>query len=418
MRVLFSHTNYPAQFRRLLPYLSAKGHELVFLCKKKEWHSNPVQGIRLLPYQPHRTSQPEYIHPYLRRFEDSVLEGQAAFRAAMQLREEGWTPDAIVSHIGFGSGLYLSDLFPSARRIGLIEWFYNSLGSDVEFIRKGEIEYDRMLRLRTWNAQSLVEASCCHELITPTRWQWQQFPDHLRPAIRILHEGIDWSHLSRIREQPPPLPNGLAIPQGAPLVTYVSRGFEEYRGFPQAMIAFDLLQKENPEVHVAIAGSDVVAYGATRSDGRSWKEWAVQELSLDPQRTHWLGPLQEPDYQALLANSSAHLYLTIPFVLSWSLLEAMAVGVPIVASATAPVREVLVHGETALLSDFWSPESHCSRLVELIDHPATGASLGKAASRAAEIYRCESSLAAWESLLLGHPHDWDRPLAVTAPIAL
>ncbi len=411
MRLLFSHSNFPAQFRRLVPALQQAGHDVVFLCSSKEWHAPSAKGLRLLPYKTHRVSRAELLHPYLRRFEDVVLAGQAAFRAATKLKLEGWIPDVIISHVGFGSGLYLSDCFPKAKRIGCVEWFYRPFGSDVEFLRHGHVEDDRKMRLRTWNAQILLEAESCDCLITPTRWQWEQFPSDLQARMTILHEGIDWDCLANLRLASLPLPERLPNKEGIEWVTYVSRGFEEYRGFPQAMKAFELLQASRPSVHIAIAGADLVAYGSARDDGRTWQEWAVQDLNLDPARTHWLGPVQESEYQALLSHSKAHLYLTVPFVLSWSLLEAMAVGCPIVASATKPVQEVLVDQDSALLVDFWDPSAQALALERLLSQPSYARQIGDQASSAAKAYEFARSLEAWNAILLGHPHDWARGVA-------
>ncbi len=401
MRLLFSHSNYPSQFRRLVPALQKAGHEVVFLCRQKEWHAPPSKGFRLLPYKIHRASKPEFLHPYLRRFEDVVLAGQAAFRAATRLKSEGWIPDVIVSHIGFGSGLYLSDCFPEARRIGCAEWYYRPFGSDVDFLRKGIVSDDRKMRLRTWNAQLLLEAESCDLLVTPTKWQWKQFPEELQSRMRIVHEGIDFEGLSLLRARRPNLPASLPTSEQIEWVTYVSRGFEEYRGFPQAMQALHLLQERRSSIHVAIAGADVVAYGSPRSDGRTWQQWAQQDLGLDSSRTHWLGSLQENEYQALLSHSRAHLYLTIPFVLSWSLLEAMAVGCPIVASSTPPVQEVLIDGENALLKDFWDPLAQADALEELVKSSDYSNHLGANASEAAKKYAFKDSLKTWNSMLFG-----------------
>ena len=401
MRILFSHSNFPAQFRRLIPALLSNGHEIVFLCSQKEWHAPPLSpGLRLLPYKVHRVSKQEFIHPYLRRFEDVVLNGQAAFRAAKQLKSEGWEPDVIISHIGFGSGLYLPDCFPKAKKIGTLEWFYRPYGSDVDFLNHGLVEDDRKLRLRTWNAQLLLEAESCDCLITPTQWQWQQLPLPLQERAQILHEGIDYLGLSSLRKSSQPLLEVLPQNQEIEWVTYVSRGFEEYRGFPQAVKALELIQKKRPNVHLAIAGSDIVAYGSGREDGRTWKKWALEDLDLDPHRTHWLGPIQESEYHSLLAHSKAHLYITIPFVLSWSLIEAMAVGCSIVSSTTPPVEEVLQNEENALLVDFWDSFAQANALERLLSNPSEAINLGLKASQSAKKYSFEDSFKSWESILL------------------
>ena len=402
MRILFSHNNYPAQFRRLAPALVAEGHDVVFVHRGAEWHATPPHGMRLLRYSLHRAAGAEVLHPYLRRFDAAVLEGQAAFRACQQLLHEHWQPDVIVSHAGFGNGLYLADAFPAARRLVLAEWYYNAEGADVDFLHRGPIDHDRRLRLRTWNAHTLVELAGCDQVVTPTQWQRAQFPQALQPGIAVVHEGIDWHRLQGLRAAALPLPLPL---QGQPeVLTYVSRGFEEYRGFPQAMQAIAALQRRRPRLQVLIAGSDVVAYGAGRSDGRSWKAWAQSELPLDPGRTHWLGALQEPEYHALLACSDAHLYLTVPFVLSWSLLEAMAAGCSIVASATPPVQEVLTHGHSALLVDFFDVTAQVEALERLLDERPLARRLAARAIEAARAFDAQLGLAGWKTLLSVDAH--------------
>tara|TARA_B100000674_G_C37959202_1_gene971121 strand:- start:1984 stop:3210 length:1227 start_codon:yes stop_codon:yes gene_type:complete len=402
MRILFSHNNFPAQFRRLAPALADEGHDVVFLAQNREWHASKCAGVRLKEYTTHRHGGGEALHPYLRRFDSCVLHGQAVYRACEELKQECWEPDWIINHVGFGNGLYLSDAFPSAKRIGLFEWYYNATGADVDFLRRGPLEPDRALRLRTWNAQTLLEIADCDYGVVPTQWQFNQFPQHLRSRLHVVHEGIDVDSLASLksstRKKPSCLPNNSEIE----VLTYVSRGFEEYRGFPQAMEAIALLQAKRPQLHALIVGSDVVAYGGSRSDGRSWGTWAKTEIALDPQRTHWLGALQTEDYHDVLAISDVHLYLTVPFVLSWSLLEAMAAGCALVCSATPPVEEVLEHNSSALLVDFFSPHAQAESLARLLDDPDLRYSLAADAMNRATAYRCADGLKAWMRLLSGY----------------
>jgi glycosyltransferase involved in cell wall biosynthesis len=414
MRILISHNNYPAQFRRLAPALAQRGHDVVFIAQQREWHApEPAAGVRLITYQPHRSGGSEALHPYLRRMESCVLQGQAAYRACLALHDEGWQPDWILNHVGFGNGFYLSDLFPKARRIGLFEWYYNATGSDVDFLRRGAVEPDRAMRLRTWNAQILLELAHCHLGVVPTRWQWQQFPTHLRSTLRVIHEGVDTQALAALRRAGLPRPACLPADAEVEVLTYVSRGFEDYRGFPQAMRAIALLQAQRPHLHALVVGADQVAYGAKRADGRSWAAWAREELALDPQRTHWLGSLQEHDYHCVLACSDVHLYLTVPFVLSWSLIEAMAAGCTLVASATPPVQEVLRDGESARLVDFFSPEAQAQAVAELLDDPAQRSRLAAAAASAARGYSAEAGLAAWTNLLCENSDQTAQPAGTT-----
>ena len=399
MRILFSHCNYPAQFRRLAPSFAKLGHDVVFLAKSKEWHAQEPSGFRLIFTETHRSGGSHALHPYLRRFDQAVLEGQGVFRACMQLKAEGWEPDVVITHVGFGNGFYLRDAFPKARKIGFFEWFYNSTNSDVDFLRPGLIERDQALRLRTWNAQTLLELADCDLGVVPTNFQRSQFPDHLASKLVVVHEGIDIDGLSALRDLRPQRPSCLPKASDCEVLTYISRGFEEYRGFPQAMQAIEILQRKRPNLHVLIAGSDLVAYGSGRSDERSWGEWARADLSLDPKRTHWMGPLQTDAYHAVLASSDVHLYLTVPFVLSWSLIEAMAARCCIVGSATPPVEEVLEDGVSARLVDFFDVPSQVMAIDELLDDPHSRKSFAAAAAQKAGNYSSGEGLKRWLQLI-------------------
>ena len=419
LRILFSHSTFPAQFRRLAPALADEGHEVVFLHRQREWHAPDAGAMRLERFEPSRVgaSVDGALHPYLGRFEDAVLEGQAAARAACRLRDDGFVPDVIVSHAGFGSGLYLADVFPKARRIGLFEWYYNAgPGSDVHFLQGGTVLLDRALRLRTWCAHTLLELAQCDQAVTPTQFQRSQFPQPWQSRMQVIHEGIDVPLLSQLRGQLPPRPACLPPDPGIEIVTYVTRGFELYRGFPQAIQALALLQQLRPQAHVLIAGSDQVCYGGqgTSPSGLSWGEWARREAGLDPSRTHWLGMLQTDAYHALLAHSQAHLYLTIPFVLSWSFLEAMAAGCPIVASATPPVQEVMQAGVQGLLCGFNDAEALATALESCLQQPHLAEKRAAAAQARALGFSAEAGLQAWKQLLKGRSANRDVQLDCAA----
>ena len=399
MRLLVSHNNCPGQFRRLVPAWVEQGHEVVFLAKSREWHAPPVDGYRLLRYEPHREGGGASQHPYLRRLEPQLIEGQAAYLAASHLRQEGWLPDVVINHVGFGNGLFLGDLFPEARRIGLFEWYYQPTGSDVDFLPPHSVSADHRQRLRIWNTEMLQELVSCHSAVVPTAWQRQQFPACFRGSMHVIHEGVDTDGLAVLRDQALPRPACLPDDPSIEVLTYVSRCFEEYRGFPQVMETIAALQRQRPSLHALLVGSDGTAYGTPRPDGRGWGEWARQELPLDPARTHWLGSLQEAEYRQVLACSDVHLYLTVPFILSWSLLEAMAAGCALVASDTAPVREVLRHDHTALLVDFFDGQAQVEALSALLDDPCRRVGLAAEASRAAQAYSHQAGLQAWDALL-------------------
>ena len=196
MRILFSHCNYPAQFRRLAPALAKRGHDVIFLAKSREWHAPEPDGLPLIVTKLTVQVVAKPCILTLRRFDQAVLEGQGVFRACLQLKAEGWEPDLMITHVGFGNGLYLRDAFPKARKIGFFEWYYNSSNSDVDFLQPGPIESDQALRLRTWNAQTLMELADCDVGVVPTQFQRQQFPDHLTSRLVVAHEGVDVDGLS------------------------------------------------------------------------------------------------------------------------------------------------------------------------------------------------------------------------------
>ena len=400
MKILFSHVNFPAQFRRLLPYIVSLGHDIIFLCRKYEWHAQKIDGVRVIQYETSRPADLLYCHPYLRRFESATLEGQAVFRVASSLQQESWVPDVVVSHVGFGNGFYLKDAFPSALRVGFVEWFYNLNNSDVDFLPDKRPTIDHSLRLRTWNAETLLEISSLDKIITPTFWQKSQFPSILSDSIQVLHEGVDFNYLKNLKLSSKAVKSAL-LPNhpGAEVLTYVSRCFEEYRGFPQAARTISELLNSRPNLHVFMVGQDCTAYGNPRPDGKAWSEWALQTFNFPAERVHWVGSVSESQYHQILSISDVHLYLTVPFVLSWSLLEVMSVGIPVVASNTPPVQEAITNMESGLLVDFFDIEAQVAALTKLLDDKSLSNMLASSAQKAAEAYSCQASLDRWASVL-------------------
>lgn len=399
MKILISHVNFPSQFRRLILHWADLGHDIVFLAKRREWHAPSPDGYRVIYYSDPRPDIGPLQHPYLSRFEKAVLEGQCVFRAATKLKISGWVPDLVISHLGFGNGFYLKECFPAARRIGLVEWFYNAYGSDVDFLRPSVTD-DHRCRLLTWNAELLLELSTLDRVVVPTLWQHAQFPQFIQTNINVIHEGIDYEVLSSLEPQNrSAILKSLGIPEDAKIVTYVSRCFEEYRGFPQAISALARILASYENVHILLVGSDGTAYGTPRHDGLTWSQWANTEYSLDPSRTHWLGPVDEHKYHQVLVASDVHLYLTVPFILSWSLLESMAAGCSIVASNTQPVLEVLRHSENSLLVDFFDIESIFKSISSLLDDSQLAHRLSVQARHDAATYSITNTHKLWDSLL-------------------
>jgi glycosyltransferase involved in cell wall biosynthesis len=380
MKVLFLHRFFPAQYRHVAAALAADpANEARFVAAEREAESADPR-VQLSLYMPSRAAHPT-THHYLQFAENAVLHGQAAFRQMRQLAEDGFRPDVICAHAGFGPGMFAADAFPGVPILAYAEWFYRACQSDADFLPGSRIGDDDACRLRLRNAGILVELAAATRIVSPTQFQRDQFPPGIRERIEVLHDGVDTDYFTPGPAGPVP---GLAIPPDAPLVTYATRGLDPYRGFPEFMRAAAILLKRHPGLQVAVAGEDKVFYGAAAPAGETWRSQMLKELpELDLGRVHFLGALALADYRALLRRSTAHVYLTVPFVLSWSLIEAMATGAAIVASDTAPVREAMRDGREGLLAPFASPEAIAARIGEILSTESLRADLSRAARMAA-----------------------------------
>lgn len=387
MRILFVHCNFPAQFRHLSQHLSAdKSNEIVFLCQNREWNAVDVPHLKLSRYQLGREPKSELCHPYLRRYETAVLHGQAALREALRLRQSGFEPDLIVGHSGFGNTLYLKEVWPKAKFIGYFEWFYRSQGSDVGFGNTQPPSPDTSLRVHTYNSPIVMDLALTDAAICPTRWQANQFPTAMRHHLSVIFDGVDIQKLpfveQGLRQKALQLEAGdhkANIPADVPLVTYVTRCFEPYRGWPQVAEGLALLMQRNPRAHVLLVGSDEVAYGAKRGDGMTWREWALKQWPMDPSRLHQLPALSYDNYKLVIQRSWVHVYWTVPFILSWSLMESMASGCCIIASATPPVEEVITSGDQGQLVDFFDPDALAQQADHLLQNREKRQQLGQSA---------------------------------------
>ncbi|HEY9647854.1 MAG TPA: glycosyltransferase family 4 protein [Chroococcidiopsis sp.] len=365
MRILFIHNNFPAQYRRVAQALAADpSHQVVFATKNTDV---TLPGIHKVVYAPSRDAH-DSTHFYVRPFESAVLHGQAVFRLAEQLKAANFVPDIICGHSGWGPCMFIKDAFPQVPLLCYFEWFTNAHGSDADFDPAYPPTSDDILRYRASNASLLIDLQSCDWGLSPTHWQRTQFPQEFHPKISVLHDGVDTEFFCPrpgARLVLPPLDLS-AVDE---LVTYVARGMDLYRGFPQFMEAIALVLQRRPRCHVAIVAGDRVAYGKPHPDGISYKEAMLNRLDLDRSRVHFLGTLPYSQYLQVIQASSVHIYLTRPFVLSWSLLEALSTGCLVIASDTAPVTEVIRDGDNGLLVDFFSPSQIADRVDEVLDHP-------------------------------------------------
>ena len=364
MKVLFLHSSFPAQFLHLAHYFGKNGHQVVFLTLSKD--GSELTGVKRIISSPDRKPA-EKTHHYLKGLERAVLEGQAAYQAAFQLKNQGFVPDLIIGHSGWGSTLYMKDLFPHSPLISYYEWYYRAHGSDVEFGPNVKVGPDDECRIRTMNGPILIDLYSCDAGISPTYWQHSQFPAEYARKIKVIHDGVNTEYCKPHPQKKLVLPQlGLDLSDAREIVTYVGRGMEPYRGFPQFMQAIALLQKRRPHCQVVVVGGEGVFYSVPLPNGQTWKEKMLAELPLDRSRIHFTGYLNRQDYLTVLQASTVHVYLTRPFVLSWSMLEAMACGCVLIGSATPPVQEVILDGVNGLLADFFSPQELAGRIEQTL----------------------------------------------------
>lgn len=366
MKVLFIHQNCPGQFKHLAPHLAAdERNEVVFITRPGK---PDLAKVRKVEYEPARKVAPS-THRYLRLMEEGVLNGQGVARVALELRAKGFVPDVIVAHMGWGEALYIKTVWPKVPLLGYFEWYYHAFGSDVDFDPGKPPDQDDICRIETRNGMHLLNLQLADRGLTPTNWQRRQHPAEYRAKIATIHDGVDVDNVQPNPEATGTLREGLKLRAGEEVVTYVARNLEPYRGFPTFIRAAKLILERRPNTQILVVGGDDVSYGSKRPDGKSYREHYLNELQLDTSRIHFLGRVPYNRYLQVLHLSAAHIYLTVPFVLSWSMLESMAAGCVVIGSKTAPVEEVIKDGHNGLLVDFFSPEQVANRVDEVLDHP-------------------------------------------------
>jgi glycosyltransferase involved in cell wall biosynthesis len=370
MNILFVHQNFPGQYRHLAGRLAATpGNQVVFITQRV---GIALPGVRTLVYKPQRKTT-ERLHHYLRDTEAGILNAQAVARAALDLKRHGFVPDLMVGHNGWGEIWYLKDVFPQTPLLGYFEFFYRLTGGDVGFDPGEKKSVDTAPRLRTKNLGNLLglQAADCGQC--PTEWQKSTYPSLYRSKLRVVHEGIDSGLAVPDAQARLRVPGGeMELAAGDEVLTYAARNLEPYRGFPSFMRSLPAILAARPRAQVLIVGGDEVSYGAHLPEGRCYRQDLLDELgdSLDARRVHFLGKLPYPVFLKVLQVSRAHVYLTYPFVLSWSMLEAMAAGCLVVASRTAPVEEVIRDGENGVLVDFFSPADIAAQVIAALAEPA------------------------------------------------
>ena len=385
MNILFVHQNFPGQYKYLAPELarianSGKGR-VVALRMGEDAH---YYGVEVLGYEVKKTFGKG--HPHLDDLQVKLLRAEAAASRAQKLKASGFVPDVILAHPGWGETLLLKDVWPNAR-IGLFsEFFYHVAGSDVGFDPEFQSKHNTLeqaSRLKIKNTNQLLAFLDADRGIAPTEWQKSLYPLHIRQMIDVIHDGIDTEFLKPNPQVTMTLNGQKSLSKADEIITFVNRNLEPYRGYHQFMRALPELMKRRPHARIMIVGGPDVSYGSAPPAGKTWRQifWDEVKDQLDTSRVHFLGKLNYPEFVQLLQLSTVHVYLTYPFVLSWSLMEAMSLECAIVASNTAPVQEVIQHEQNGLLVDFFKPQETVESICRLLENPSLAKALGQSARR-------------------------------------
>lgn len=371
MNILFIHQNFPGQYKFLAPALAARGHRVEALGISERSNTGAVKYHR---YQTAKKNTPN-IHPWVLDFETKIIRGEYCIRAASQLAENGFTPDVICVHPGWGESLFLKELWPHAKQLHYVEYFYNSEGQDMGFDPQFPTPgLGQKCRLWTKNANNLMNLVQMDHGVSPTIWQHSSIPDVFKEKISVIHDGIDTNILNAseqaVLQAVDDQGREIHLTRNDELVTFVNRNLEPFRGYHIFMKALPQMMRERPNAKFIIIGGDGVSYGAAPKEG-TWKQIYLDEVKadLDMSRVHFLGRVPYGTYVSAMQVSKAHIYLTYPFVLSWSLLECMAMKVPIIASSTPPVLEVIQDGVNGHLVDFFDEKALAEKVLQVLTQP-------------------------------------------------
>lgn len=407
MHVVYVHQNFPAQFGHVARHLANRlGWRCTFV---SETPAGVVDGIEKVQYATEGGAT-RSTHFCSRTFENATWHAHAVYRALKQRRmaDESFRPDLIVGHSGFGSTLFLPELFPNTPVVNLLEYYYlaHDPESDMDFRRDlpwrvPEIKY---LRSRARNAMILLDLQACDAAYTPTAFQRSRFPAEYQPKIQTIFDGVDREVYHGYGESLRPAPDargartigGVEVGPTTRVVTYVSRGFESMRGFDLFLRTAKLIYRQYPDVVFIVVGTDRIAYGGDENyiaPFKSFKDWAFAQDEYDLSKFRFVGRLPTAELGRLLAATDLHLYWTVPFVLSWSMMDAMSCGAVVLGSDTSPVREMIEDGRNGLLADFFSPEAFAAKAVAVLEDPGAYRPLGRAAEAfVAERYSLEAVL--------------------------
>lgn len=406
MKALLIHPHFPGQFQHLLPRLLRRGDAAWGIGRDRPVGDIPA-GTRFIPYRLQRGNGID-THPFALETESKILRGEAVAELVDRLRLRGFQPDLIIGHPGWGDMLFLDTIWPAVPQVHYVEFFHGVPGTDNDFpdVHSGPKDWREKARTRMKNANNLLNLNQMVCGVSPTHFQRSLLPLWAQDRTRVIHDGIDTEWLCPDSKAHLTLPNGRHFRAGDPVVTFVNRTFEPYRGIHIFLEALLRLQRMRPEAEAVLVGRDTpkVSYGARRTDGQGWLTVLRNELGdrLDWNRIHVAGTVSHSMLRQIYRISAAHVYLTYPFVLSWSLLEAMSCGCLVVGSDTAPVREVIDHAHDGLLVPFDDPAALAVTLSRALqDQDSTKPLRIRARQRILANYQIEDCQKRWLALLDG-----------------
>ena len=370
MKILFVHQNFPGQFLYLAPELKKRGHECLALT---DIGNTRESAIPVLKYK----HEGQKVDPAATRLGRNYIQmsdrGVTVARACLQMRQQkGYVPDVIFGHSGWGETLFLKEVWPEAKLLIYAEFYYRGKGADVGFDPEfGAPNFDQVMIAQgraCHLGQALLHADAG---VSPTDWQASTYPPPLRKMLDVIHDGVNTEVMIPNPAATFTLPNGKVVKAGDEVLTFVNRNLEPYRGYHIFMRALPKVMEARPEAQVIIVGGDEVSYGAAPKDQKGWKDVFLNEVKdrLDLSRVHFMGKIPYDQFTAMMQVSRAHAYLTYPFVLSWSMIEAMSAGAHVIGSRTSPVEEVIKDGLNGSLVDFFDTEGWSAKLIDALARP-------------------------------------------------
>lgn len=371
MKFLVVHQNFPGQFRHLVQALYKRGHEVIGTKMAQGPVVSSWNGVNVYNYFPRRSSTPQ-IHPWLVDFETKIVRAEAWLLLARMLKKQGYEPDVVLAHPGWGETFFVRHVWPETRLYTYNEYYYRARSGDLNFDPEFSVpDEDDGCRMALKNINHDYHLGMADKQVSPTHWQKNSYPGEVREKIAVIHDGIDTILLKPDSNATLKIADGVYLDRSTPVVTFVSRVLEPYRGYHTFARAMPALLRAHKDVRIAIVGGDGNGYGNAQSAGIAWAKtfWQTCAKELRPDETnrvHFLGQIPYDAFTALLRLSRAHVYLTYPFVLSWSLLEAMSLGCPIIGSRTPPVEEVIRDQENGLLVDFFSPDLLAQAILRIL----------------------------------------------------